>query len=95
MDFECLLSTVNGDSEAASVRGTESGMTPSGTKTYAEEILSRLVASERAWIPFRDAESNFKAADMLGGTAESAVYSSCLTEMTKQRVFSINSWRHN
>jgi uncharacterized protein YecT (DUF1311 family) len=73
----------------------KSGMTPSGTKTYAEEILSRLVASERAWIPFRDAECNFKAADMLGGTAESAVYSSCLTEMTKQRVFSINSWRHN
>ena len=40
----------------------KSGMTPSGTKTYAEEILSRLVASERAWIPFRDAECNFKAA---------------------------------
>ena len=49
------------------------------------EILKRLVASERAWITYRDKNCDFDSTSMLGGTGESNVYSRCLYDMTKQR----------
>ena len=65
-----------------------------GGLTYAEETLNRLVASERAWIRFRDAECRFQGAYNLGGTGEEAAISDCLTNMTKQRILSINELLH-
>ena len=49
------------------------------------EILRRLVASERAWLTYRDKNCDFDSTSMLGGTGETNVYSRCLYEMTKQR----------
>lgn len=53
------------------------------------ETLNRLVASERAWITFRDAECDLQGTSMLGGTGESLVVMGCLYDETVKRVNAI------
>ncbi|WP_375509174.1 lysozyme inhibitor LprI family protein [uncultured Caballeronia sp.] len=50
------------------------------------EILKRLIAAERAWIAFRDAECNYQSTVALGGTGEGVAYVTCLYMQTKERV---------
>lgn len=50
------------------------------------ERLSRLVAAERAWITFRDAECVLAGAYSIGGTMESLDRGSCLYDQTVCRV---------
>ena len=50
------------------------------------EILKRLVAAERAWIAFRDANCDLVSTSMLGGTGEGNAFGQCVYEMTKARV---------
>jgi uncharacterized protein YecT (DUF1311 family) len=44
-----------------------------------------LLASQRAWIAYRDAECYFRKAQFEGGSIAPLIYSSCLSELTKQR----------
>ena len=44
-----------------------------------------LLASQRAWIAYRDAECSFRKAQFEGGSIAPLIYSSCLSELTKQR----------
>ena len=50
-----------------------------------QEILRRLIASEKAWISFRDADCEYQGTSMLGGTGESLVVSECNVEKTVSR----------
>ncbi len=50
------------------------------------EIVKRLVAAERAWITFRDAECNYQSTVAFGGTGEGYAYVACLYKETKARV---------
>ena len=50
------------------------------------EILKRLIASERAWIGFRDAECSYQSTVALGGTGEGYANAACLYMQTKARV---------
>ena len=50
------------------------------------EILRRLIAAERAWIAFRDAECSYHSSYMLGGTGEDGADTACLYAQTKTRV---------
>ena len=50
------------------------------------EILKRLIASERAWVAFRDAECDYQSSVALGGTGEGYAYAACLYKQTKDRV---------
>lgn len=54
--------------------------------TYNSEIPKRLIAAERAWIAFRDAECNYKSTIALGGTGEGYAFVACRYEQTKSRV---------
>ncbi|MDR3605841.1 MAG: lysozyme inhibitor LprI family protein [Oligoflexia bacterium] len=54
------------------------------------EILRRLIASERAWITFRDADCSFQATSMLGGTGEGLIYLSCEASTTLDRITALN-----
>ncbi len=45
-----------------------------------------LIAAERAWIAFRDAECTFTASAVAGGSMQPMVYSGCLDQMTKKRI---------
>jgi uncharacterized protein YecT (DUF1311 family) len=59
--------------------------------TDSPEILKRLIASERAWITYRDTSCNLESISMLGGTGETIVYEDCLYVRTKQRVLDLES----
>ncbi len=50
------------------------------------ELLKRLIASERAWIVYRDAECDHKSGYMLGGTGELTIYADCMFTMRRDRV---------
>jgi len=45
-----------------------------------------LIAAERAWVAFRDAECEFDAADSIGGSIYPMIYSGCLERLTKARI---------
>ncbi|MGO9484556.1 MAG: lysozyme inhibitor LprI family protein [Rhodomicrobium sp.] len=45
-----------------------------------------LIAAERAWIAFRDAECAFTASAVAGGSMQPMIYSGCLDQMTKKRI---------
>jgi uncharacterized protein YecT (DUF1311 family) len=57
--------------------------------TDSAEILKRLIASERAWITYRDTSCDLESTSMLGGTGETNVYGHCLYVKTKQRVLDL------
>jgi uncharacterized protein YecT (DUF1311 family) len=62
---------------------------PARDNTENAEILKRLIASERAWIIYRDTSCNLESTSMLGGTGETNVYGHCLYVKTKQRVLDL------
>lgn len=45
-----------------------------------------LVATQRAWIGFRDAECDFQASAVAGGTAAPMIHAMCLDGQTKSRI---------
>lgn len=45
-----------------------------------------LVAAQKAWIGFRDAECNFSSSTVAGGTAYPFISSTCLDGMTQSRI---------
>jgi uncharacterized protein YecT (DUF1311 family) len=51
----------------------------------ALETLNRLVASEKAWAGYRDAQCNFEGTVMIGGHGEAVVVTGCLSRLTKER----------
>ena len=55
------------------------------------EILRRLVASERAWIVFRDAECSYHSSYMLHGTGEDGADTACVYAQTKMRVTTLTA----
>jgi len=44
-----------------------------------------LVAAQRAWIAFRDAECAFTASGVKGGSVYPTIYANCLAELTQRR----------
>ena len=56
------------------------------------EAAKLLIAAERAWVLFRDAECEFDAADNLGGSIYPMVYSGCLERLTQARIDQLNRY---
>jgi uncharacterized protein YecT (DUF1311 family) len=44
-----------------------------------------LLAAQRAWIAYRDAECSFRRAQFEGGSIAPLIYATCLSELTRQR----------
>jgi uncharacterized protein YecT (DUF1311 family) len=65
---------------------------PDAAKDDAE-ILKRLMAAERAWIAFRDADCDLQSTSALGGTAEATAFSDCRYTLTKARVAALEADR--
>jgi uncharacterized protein YecT (DUF1311 family) len=55
------------------------------------EIFKRLIAAERTWIAFRDAQCNYQSTIALGGTGESTEFIACVYKQTKARVAALTS----
>jgi uncharacterized protein YecT (DUF1311 family) len=49
-----------------------------------------LIAAERAWVAFRDAECAFDAAPNTGGSIYPLVYFGCLDRLTRARIDQLN-----
>jgi uncharacterized protein YecT (DUF1311 family) len=49
------------------------------------DTTQSLIAAQRAWIAFRDAECKFRASGVQGGSAYPMIYSQCLADLTKSR----------
>jgi uncharacterized protein YecT (DUF1311 family) len=52
----------------------------------SSEKLSRLVASQKAWITFRDTNCKLSGIQMLGGSGEGPIVGGCLATTTIERV---------
>ena len=50
------------------------------------EAKKMLVKAQRAWIGFRDAECEFSASGVEGGSVYPLIYDNCITAQTKARV---------
>jgi len=50
------------------------------------EKTPELVASEKAWIAFRDAECKYQASGFEGGSMQPMVYANCLQSLTEDRI---------
>lgn len=51
-----------------------------------------LVNAQRAWIGFRDAECNFSASGVTGGSVYPLIYSNCMTSVTKVRTEALKQY---
>lgn len=50
------------------------------------ETRQLLIKTQRAWVAFRDAECNFAASGVEGGSVYPLIYRNCTTALTKARV---------
>jgi len=51
-----------------------------------------LVAAQRAWIVFRDAECGFSSSLFLGGTLYPTVFSACVEQLTRKRIDDLKAY---
>ena len=51
-----------------------------------DERKQKLIKAQRAWVVFRDAEAEFEADNLRGGTAYSMEYDGVRTNLTEERV---------
>ena len=56
------------------------------------EAKQELVAAQRVWIAFRDAECRFAASGVQGGSIYQQVYQGCLQDLTQARVGNFNNY---
>ncbi|RQR58250.1 DUF1311 domain-containing protein [Burkholderia sp. Bp9126] len=55
-------------------------------------LADKLVSAQRAWVAYRDAECGFSSAGAEGGSAYPMVVSTCLDDLTKARVESLQGY---
>jgi uncharacterized protein YecT (DUF1311 family) len=53
---------------------------------YRAEIVQRLIAAERAWVVFRDAECTYESSVAINAPLEGYEYQACRYEQTKARI---------
>jgi uncharacterized protein YecT (DUF1311 family) len=75
-----------------SFKGSHAGQPPSSD---SRESSKRLMASERAWVAYRNADCSLQGVTMLGGTGESLVISDCFYLLTKNRVKDLDDLFHD
>ncbi|RQS76843.1 DUF1311 domain-containing protein [Burkholderia sp. Bp8963] len=55
-------------------------------------LAEKLVAAQRAWIAYRDAECGFSSAGAAGGSVYPMVVSTCLDDLTKVRTETLQGY---
>jgi uncharacterized protein YecT (DUF1311 family) len=56
------------------------------------DTAKALVAAQRAWLAFRDAECTFATADVAGGSIYPMIYSGCLEGLTRKRIADLKAF---
>ena len=55
-----------------------------------KEKLTRLIASERAWVAYKESDCNLQGITMLNGSGEGTILGDCLYRMTRDRAKSLD-----
>jgi uncharacterized protein YecT (DUF1311 family) len=58
----------------------------------SHDVRRELIAAQRAWIAFRDAECRFAASGVEGGSAYPQVYQACQEDLTRARIADFNGY---
>lgn len=56
----------------------------------SESEVKALLASQKAWITYRDLECKLESMGNKGGSMYSMVFASCMTNMTRKRIIELN-----
>ena len=64
-----------------------------GDTTDYPAVRTQLVAAQRAWVSFRDADCNASRKYYEQGTIRTAMHLGCLIERTVQRTKELKAWR--
>lgn len=59
----------------------------------SKEVKRRLVASERAWVSYKDSQCSYVGSNELGGSDENLLISQCLLEMIQNRIVALRNGR--
>jgi uncharacterized protein YecT (DUF1311 family) len=59
--------------------------------TYNETAMDKLLAAQRAWLAYRDANCNSVKFQYEGGSIEPAIWSACMAETTQQRITTLTT----
>lgn len=91
---ECANATTQGDMNQCAAQ--ENKAADNELNSLYKQITTRLkdnpeakqllVKAQRTWIGFRDAECNFSASGVEGGSVYPLIYSNCITALTKARI---------
>jgi uncharacterized protein YecT (DUF1311 family) len=54
--------------------------------TYNETAMTKLLAAQRAWLAYRDANCNSVKFQYEGGSIQPTIWSQCMAETTQQRI---------
>lgn len=60
-----------------------------------KETTKRLVAAQKAWLKFRDANCQLEGAAMLGGTAATSLVIGCRARVTKERTVQLETQKED
>lgn len=68
----------------------------SGNRAKKGRLAADLLASQRAWLSFRDAQCTIEAAEFAGGSLAATAQLTCLAALTRARGRQLASlrWRH-
>jgi len=69
----------------AAARKADQGFTPTPRRDKASAVKD-LLAAQRAWVGFRDAQCAAEADYAQGGSLENIIVGRCLTDMTRERI---------
>lgn len=85
-EADALLNQVYKQIVTSLKAGAEQEKDLSDFEKLSQETLNRLVASERAWITYRDTQCNYEGANMLNGSGEGLIIGGCLGSKTIGRI---------
>lgn len=98
MAFLCSLISTSNNASAACPGTTQMEMNQCAANDYRIadrdlnayyaklEKIKELVAAERAWITYRDAECAYQVKAVEGGSMAPLVHATCLADLTRQRL---------
>ena len=70
----------------AAARASDEYVAEQVAGTDVPTTLEALRAAQRAWIKFRDAQCEYEAYEMFGGTGQPMLGSLCLARLTRERI---------
>ncbi|OCW55529.1 lysozyme inhibitor LprI family protein [Hoeflea olei] len=88
LDFEAADKDLNAlwPKVVAAAKSSDEYVADQARSMGVPTTLEALRAAQRAWIAFRDAQCEYEAYEMFGGTGQPMLGSMCLARLTRERI---------